>query len=79
MCVTQFLIMFHLSIIKFALVVYEQHDFRHSLTSDLIVTLTLGVGTLLLCATHHLIMFYLSVKFRLIDLSSFLAIAETPF
>ena len=32
-------------VIKFALVVYEQHNFRHKLTFDLIVTLTLGVGT----------------------------------
>ena len=45
-------------------VVYEQHNFRHNLTSDMIVTLTLGIGTLLLCATNLLIMFYLSVKFR---------------
>ena len=47
-----------------ASVVYEQHKFRHNLTSDLIVTLTLGVGTYLLCATHLLIIFYLSVKLR---------------
>ena len=66
MCVTHLLIMFYLSVsfIKFASVVYEQHNFRHKLTSDLIVTLTLGVGTQLLCATHRLIMFSLSVKLR---------------
>ena len=47
MCVTHLLIMFYLSVkfIEFVSVVYEQHDFRHNLTSDLIVTLTLGVGT----------------------------------
>ena len=59
MCVTHLLIMLYL----FASVDYEQQNFRHNLTFDLIVTLTLGVGTLLLCATH-LLMFYLSVKFR---------------
>ena len=52
------------SFIKFASVVYEQHNFRHNLTSDLIVTLTLGIGTQLLWATHLLIMLYLSAKFR---------------
>ena len=35
-----------------------------NLTFDMIVTLTLGIGTHHLCATHLLIMFYLSVKFR---------------
>ena len=47
MCATHILIMFYLSVKfhKFASVVYEQHNFRHSLTFDLIVTLTLGVGT----------------------------------
>ena len=30
---------------KFAWVVYEQNNFKHDLTSDMIVTLTLGVGT----------------------------------
>ena len=79
MCATHILIMLYLSV-KFhqicfssfiALVVYEQHNFRHNLTFDLIVTLTLGVGTYLLWATHLLIMFYLSVKFRLICFSSF--------
>ena len=30
---------------------YKEFDFRHSLTSDLIVPLTLGIGTYLLCAT----------------------------
>ena len=30
---------------------YKESDFRHSLTSDLIVPLTLGIGTYLLCAT----------------------------
>ena len=66
MCVTYLLIMFYLSVkfIKFASVVYEQHNFRHNLTSNLIVTLTLGVATELLSATHLLIMFYLSKKFR---------------
>ena len=69
MCVTHILIMFYISVkfyllFKFASVVYEQHNFRHNLTSDLIVTLTLGIGTQFLCATHLLIMFYLSVKFR---------------
>ena len=29
----------------FASVVYEIYNFRHNLTSDLIVTLTLSVGT----------------------------------
>ena len=62
MCVTYLLIMFYLSV-KVSSVVYEQHNFRHNLTSDLIVTLTLGVGTQPLCATHLIIMFYLSVKF----------------
>ena len=33
----------------------EQHDFRRNLTSDVIVTLTLDVGTQLLCATHLII------------------------
>ena len=33
------------SVIKFASVVYEEHNFRHNLTFDLIVTLTLGIGT----------------------------------
>ena len=49
MCKTHRLIRFFLSVIffiKFALsVVYEQHNFRHNFTSDLIVTSTLGVGT----------------------------------
>ena len=47
MCVTHLLIMLYLSVsfIKFAPVVYEQHNVRHTLTFDLIVTLTLGVGT----------------------------------
>ena len=65
MCVTHFLIMFYLSVkfIKFASVVYEQHNFRHNLISDLIVTLTLGIEIQLLCATHLVIMFYLSMKF----------------
>ena len=31
--------------IEFATVVYEQHNFRHNLTSDMTVTLTLGVET----------------------------------
>ena len=49
MCATYFVIMLYLSV-KFhqiASVVYEQHNFRHNfiLTSDLIATLTLGVGT----------------------------------
>ena len=41
---THLLIMLYLSMKfnKFALVVYEQQDFRHTLTSDLIVTLTLA-------------------------------------
>ena len=30
---------------------YKESDFRHSLTSDLIVPLTLGIETHLLCAT----------------------------
>ena len=64
---------------EFASVVYEQHNFRHNLTSDLIVTLTLGIGTQLLCATYLLIKFYLSVKFHQICFSSFLVIAETQF
>ena len=33
------------------------------LTSDLIATLTLGIGTLILCTTHLLIVLYLSVSF----------------
>ena len=37
-------LIFSWKFIKFALVVYEQHNFRHNLTSDLIVALTLGVG-----------------------------------
>ena len=41
-----------------------------SLTSDLTATLTLGVGTLILCITHLLIILYLSVKFHQICLSS---------
>ena len=49
------------------------------LTSDLIATLTLGVVTLAMCATHILIMHYLSVKFHQICFSSLLAIAETRF
>ena len=47
MCATHLLIMLYLSV-KFhqiASVVNEQHNFRHNLTFDLIVTLTLGVGT----------------------------------
>ena len=68
MCATHILIILYLSV-KFhqiCSVVYEQHNFRHNLIFDLIVTLTLGVGTYLLCATHLLItgMFYLSVKFH---------------
>ena len=42
------LIMLYLSVkfhVKFASIVNEQHKFRHNLTSDMIVTLTLGVGT----------------------------------
>ena len=63
MCATHLFIMLYLSVKfhQFASVVHEQHNFRHNLTFDLIVTLTLGVGV---CATHLLIMFYLSVKFR---------------
>ena len=49
------------------------------LTFDLIATLTLGVGTLLLSATHLLIMLYLSVKFRQICFSSLCDIAEIQF
>ena len=66
MCVAHLLIMLYLSlsVVKFALVVYEQHNLRHNLTFDLIGTLTLGVGIKLWCTTHLLIMFYLSVKFR---------------
>ena len=47
MCATHILIMLYLSVkfIKFASIVYEQHNFRHNLTSDMVVTLTLGVGT----------------------------------
>ena len=48
MCMTQLLIMHYLSVkffFKFASVVYEQHEFRHNLTSDPVLTLTLGVGT----------------------------------
>ena len=40
------------------------------LTSDLIATLTLGVGTKIMCVKHLLIMFYLSVKFHQICFSS---------
>ena len=36
---------FDRTFIKFASAVYGQHDFRHNLTSDMIVTLTLDVGT----------------------------------
>ena len=49
---------------------YEQHKFRHNLTFDLIVTLTLGVGTKIMRATHLLIMLYLSVKFHQICFST---------
>ena len=47
MCATYLLIMLYLSVIfiKLASVVNEKHNFRHNLTFDLIVTLTLGVGT----------------------------------
>ena len=44
MCATHLLIVLYLSV-NFASVVYEQHNFRHNLTFDLIVTLILGVGT----------------------------------
>ena len=40
------------------------------LTSDLIATLTLSIGTKILCVTHLLIMLYLSVKFYQICFSS---------
>ena len=33
------------------------------MTSDPIATLALGVGTKIMCATHRLIMLFLSVKF----------------
>ena len=58
MCATHLLIM--LGIIKFASVVYEQHNFRHNLTFDLIVTLTLGVGKITLVRytpSHHVLPF----------------------
>ena len=47
MCATHLHIMLYLSVkfLQYALEVYEQHNFRHNLTFDLIVTLTLGVGT----------------------------------
>ena len=49
MCATHLLIMLSVYLsVKFnqiAAVVYEQHNFRHNLIFDLIVTLTLGVGT----------------------------------
>ena len=41
------------------------------MTSELIVTLTLDVGTEILCVTHFFIMLYLSVKFHQICFSSF--------
>ena len=46
MCATQILIMFYLSVKfhQFASVVCEQHNFRHNLIFDLIVTLILGIG-----------------------------------
>ena len=46
-CTTHLLIIFYLSVkfIKFASVVYEKHNFRHNLTLNMIVTLTLGIGT----------------------------------
>ena len=50
------------------------------LTSDLIATLTLGVGTKIMWPTHLLIMLYLSVKFNRICFSSLGAtIYETRF
>ena len=49
------------------------------LTSDPIVALTLGIGTLILSATYFLIMLYLSVKFHQICFSSFRVMAETQF
>ena len=47
LCLTYLLIILYLSV-KFHHICfssYEQHDFRHNLTSDLIVTLILGTGT----------------------------------
>ena len=41
------------------------------MTSDLTVTLTLGVGTLIICTTHLLTMLYLSVNFYQICFSSY--------
>ena len=66
MCATHLLIMLYLSV-KFhqiASMVYEQHNFRHNLTSDMTVTLTFGIGTKLLCPTHLLIMVYISIGFH---------------
>ena len=42
---SHYVVFFQCSFIKFASVVYVQHNFRHHLTSDLIVTLTLCIGT----------------------------------
>ena len=66
MSVRHLLIMLYLYVkfIKFASVVYVQHELRHNLTFDPIVTLTLGIGNLLLGSTHLLIMCYLSVTSR---------------
>ena len=49
------------------------------MTFDLIATLTLGVGTLIMRATHLLILFYLSVTFHQICFGSLCDIAETRF
>ena len=50
MCVTHILIILYISVKlhQICFKSYEQHNFRHNLTFDLIVTLTLGVGNLAL-------------------------------
>ena len=45
------------SFIKFASIVYEQHNLRHNLTSDLIVTLTLGVTVVRDILSHYVLSF----------------------
>ena len=48
---------------------FLSYFFDKVLTFDLTATVTLGVGTQIMCATHLLIMFYVSVKFHQIRFS----------
>ena len=70
MCVRHILIMLYLSV-KFhqiSSIFYEQHNFRHNLTSDMIVTLTLGVGTLLVRDTpSHYVLSFCEVSLNLLQ------------